>query len=1148
MKFSLLGPLEADSGGDPVDVGPPKQRLILAALLLARGRVVSLGHLLEAAWGENPPPSAVGSLQAYVSRVRGVLRRATRSESVTLVRQSPGYRLDGAVMDLDDFEHLSDMATALVRTGQWEGAREAASMALSLWRGPLLADLPDDPWVLRERRRAEERMERCVEVLVTALLGQQRPAEALEQARRLVDLQPLRDQAVWLYMLALHRCARSAEALDVYRDYAQALDEELGMDPAQELRDLQTAILREDIALTYWPGPEPAALGQAETPGLPSRHAHAGSPRTPLVGRSTTMARIEGWLEEMCAGTPRWLLLTGPGGIGRTRLAEETVRRLRSRPIRIAWSSCLEDEGVPSWWSLRPLVRQLGDDPDEIFRVPTGADADATRFVVYSRMADLLHSAAARGPVLVVVDDIQWLDPASALALAHLVQTVRAVPVGVVLTLRDGPRTAEVDAILAAFARHPEATHLEVDALDDEGVSELLTELAGAPVTAAETLFVSRQTGGNPLLLTEYARLPPAERATGVVPVAVRDVLSRRFARFDPDALRILRAAAVAGDGFEPVLLAAATGSSTPHVVDVLDVAARESIIVPGDDGSGYRFNHGLLREHLIGELSPVRLQATHAAVAAAIALRDGPDEDILRRAQHLSAAMPVARSTTVMAACRDAAEYAESVRDWAVAARQWAAARDALGARHADGRRDLHDELLIAEVAALARAGQGETLLSVVADAWRDTGGLRRGRVAGRMASALLRSGGAWPWGTYAPHGSTTVLDRLSAAAELTRTDVASQVPLLSALAVGHCYAADLRVPDRLSRQALALAEELGDPHALADALVGRALILAGVPSHGEKVVEALDRLAELSHRHASTDAVLRHDLLTMVELGRGDLTAVEDHLRAAAAGSDVLRLPVAQVQLLWVEATLAQWRGDLGRAEELASRAHERHQQTGLHGAEDAYANARLAIAWDRGTLGDAGTEIRRSPDPLIWAAAAAAEAGDRRRGAQLIAAAMIPEVDGEPLAGRRLLATHPARDRSQYWYTLGGLCILAHAIADLAIIEAAPSVLELLRPQARYFATLGQTAPIGPVWLPLGRLHALLGNTEAAQAAYAEAGEAAMRTGAALTMVRVRAAQVELAPPGAERDRRLTAVAEHAHQVGLTALSRRMRRLAG
>lgn len=1146
MKFSLLGPLEADTGGDPLDVGPPKQRLILAALLLARGRVVSLNQLLEAAWGENPPPSAVGTLQAYISRVRGVLRRASTSESVTLVRQPPGYRLDGAVMDVDDFEHLGDMATALVRAGQWEGALEAASMALSLWRGPLLADLPDDPWVLRERRRVEERMQRCVEVLVTALLGQRRPAEALEQARRLVDLQPLRDQAVWLYMLALHRCARSAEALDVYRDHARALDEELGLDPVQELRDLQTAILREDVALASWPDPAPAALDRVGTPDLTPQHAFADSSQPPLVGRASTMARIERWLDQLCAGAPRWLLLTGPGGIGKTRLAEEVVRRLQSRHGRTAWSGCVHDAGVPSWWPLRSLVRQLGERPDEIFSVPAGADADATRFVTYGRVADLLRGAAAHGPVLVVIDDIQWLDHASALALAHLVQTIRDVPVGVVLTLRDGPRTAEVDAILTSFARHPDATHIEVGPLDQAGTSALLTELAGAPVPTAEALFAGRQTGGNPLLLTEYARLPPAERAAGVVPVAVRDVLSRRFARFDPDALRILQAAAVAGDGFEPVLLAAATGSSIPRVVDVLDMAASESIITWGDEGSGYRFGHGLLREHLIGELSPVRLQATHAAVAAAIALREGPDEDILRRAQHLSAAMPVARSTTVLAACRDAAEYAESVRDWAAAARQWAAARDALGARHTDGRRDLHDELMIAETAALARAGRGETLIGVVTDAWQETDGLLRSRVAARMAGALLRSGGAWPWATYG-QAPSTILDQLSAAVELTRADIATQVPLLSALAVGHCYSPDLRVPDDLSRQALSLAEELGDHHALADALIGRALTMAGVPSCAGEVVEALDRLAELPHRHASTDAVRRHNLLTMVELGRGNLTAVEQHLRVAAAGSDVLRLPVARVQLDWVEATLAHWRGDLDRAEELAVQARERHQQTELHSAEDAYASARLAIAWDRGTLSDAGADIRRSPDPLIWSAAAAAEAGDRRRAAQLIDAVMIPEVDGEPLAGRRLLAAHPAGGRSQYWYTLGGLCIVAHVIADLAIFESAAGVRELLISQAGHFATIGQTAPVGPVSLPLGRLHALLGDTDAARKAYADAAEAATRTGAALTMVRVRAARAELASAGTERSRRLTAVAEHADHVGLAALARRMRRLA-
>jgi hypothetical protein len=623
----------------------------------------------------------------------------------------------------------------------------------------------------------------------------------------------------------------------------------------------------------------------------------------------------------------------------------------------------------------------------------------------------------------------------------------------------------------------------------------------------------------------------------------VREVLGRRFARFDPDALRILRAAAVAGDGFEPVLLAAATGLPVSHVVDVLDAAAHESIIAPGHDEPGYRFGHGLLREHLIGELSPVRLQATHAAVAAAIALRDGPDEDILRRAQHLSAAMPVARSATVMAACRDAAEYAESVWDWEAAARQWAAARGALGARRTGDKRDLHDELLVAEAAALARAGRGETLLGLVADALHDTSGLRRGRAAARLSGALLRSCGAWPW-TASEHGSVAVLGRLSTAAELTCADIATQVPLLSALAVGRCDAPDLRIPDDLSRRALVLAGELGDPHTLADALIGRALTLVGVPSRSAEVVQVLDRLADLSHRHASIDAVLRHNLLTTVGLGLGHQHALEEHLRIATAGSDVLRLSATRAQLHWVEATLAHWRGDLDRAEELAVLARERHERTELYGAEGTYLSARLAIGWDRGTLEDAAADIRRSPDPLVWSAAAAAEADDRRTGAQLVDAA----IGGEVRAGRRLLAAHPAGGRSQYWYTLGGLCVLAHAVADLAITDAAPRVLELLAPQTGYFATFGQVAPIGPVSLPVGRLHALLGNADAARKSYAEAAEAAMRTGAGTTMVRVRAAQAELAPAGAERARRLGAVAEHADHVGLTALARRMRRLAG
>jgi hypothetical protein len=495
------------------------------------------------------------------------------------------------------------------------------------------------------------------------------------------------------------------------------------------------------------------------------------------------------------------------------------------------------------------------------------------------------------------------------------------------------------------------------------------------------------------------------------------------------------------------------------------------------------------------------------------------------------------------MAACRDAAEYAESVWDWEAAARQWAAARGALGERRTGDRRELHDELLAAEVAALARAGRAETLLGVVTEALQDVRGLRRGRVAARLAGSLLRSGGAWPWATYRP---APILERLAAAVEATRTDAAAQVPLLSALAVGHCYAPDLRIPDDLSRQALDLAEELGDPDALANALIGRALVLAGVPSHGDEAAQALDRLAELSHRHASTDAVLRDTLMTTVMLGRGDLAAVEAHRRAATASSDVLRLPVVRAQLRWVETTLAHWHGDLDRAERLAALARDRHAQTELYGAEDAHTTAQLAIRWDRGALAGAGAEIRRSPDPLTWSAAAAAETDDRRRGAQLVDAVLRPEVDGELLAGRRLLATDPAGGRWHYWHTLGNLCVVAHAVADLALVDAAPRILELLLPHAGHVATIGQIAPIGPVSLSVGRLHALLGSTDAARTAYAAAAEVALRTGASLTMVRVRAAQAELARPGAERDRRLSAVAEHADHVGLTALARRLRRM--
>ena len=148
LDFALLGPLAVSRDGEPVPLGPPKQRAVLAVLLLEAGRVVSTDRIVDTVWGDDVPPSVLSSLQAYVSNLRRLLRDDERATS-PLARQRPGYRCDvpPEATDLGRFGALAEAAQAAVAARDWETAARTADEALRLWRGPLLADLVDEEWV-----------------------------------------------------------------------------------------------------------------------------------------------------------------------------------------------------------------------------------------------------------------------------------------------------------------------------------------------------------------------------------------------------------------------------------------------------------------------------------------------------------------------------------------------------------------------------------------------------------------------------------------------------------------------------------------------------------------------------------------------------------------------------------------------------------------------------------------------------------------------------------------------------------------------------------------------------------------------------------------------------------------------------------------
>lgn len=1096
MRYCLLGPLQVLHGATTVDVGPPKQRAVLAALLLAQGRVVSADRLVDAVWGDETPGSASASLQVYISNLRKALRADTGAAS-PIVRHAPGYYLDvtGAHIDLAEFGAGCAAASAAIEAKAWQDALDAADGALALVRGPLLEDLGDQPWVRQESARVEEMRLDCLENRLTALLALGRFGAALADAALLRAADPLRDKGCWLQMLVLYRSGRAPEALDAFTRHAALLDEELGLRPGAELCELQTSILRQAPELAAWPR-TPAWTGAEDvtSPVRPSSPADApDEPEVTLVGRKRETASIASLVGAVASGSTRWLVLTGPPGIGKTRLAEEAGSQVAASGGRTVRVGCTEDSGTPAWWQMRQLVRALGADADEVLDVAPDADPDMARFRTYERIQTLVE-ACARLPLCVVVDDVQWADSTSVSCLAYLVGALRDVPVAVVLTVRDGDHGHDVSRLVAAAVRAAGSRHVEVPALSSEDVAVLANQIADDRLSATEATALADRTGGNPFFVSEYARLPREERSE--MPQAVRSVLDRRLAGLDPAVLQVLRAAAVIGDEVDVAVLAGATRLDLDTLADYLDEAADERILVTAHTGGGYAFAHGLLREQLLASIPALRRQRLHAKVAEV--LSDSSAEDaVARRAQHLVAALPLVEPHDVVAACRLAAEQATERWSSDLAARWWSAALDAYDLLPASSRSEAErDALIVALLEALSRAGRGKTVLDTVSRHLADA--LRAGRAAsaGRVASALLRASGGWPWLAPGqdPGQLLTLLDRAAAAAS---DQPAAAARLYAVLAVGHCYHPDADVAASYLRRALELALGTGDPDVVADALMGHLITYSGVSTHSADTLDWVRQLIALHHSRSREDTVIAHSVATMAAMNLADVAGAQEHLRAGIAGSEELKLPVLRAQLRWMEAVQAVWRGDFEEAlrhHEIAAAVHE---QTELYEA----GSGLVATASLRRETGE--------PLALDWLGdLPATEIGGQTMIGFVRAAALT--VDVQPAKRDEALAVlrgWPTEPQAHVWTTLGNATLLGHLAADYDLPEFAPVLLETLTTFLDRIAVVGQVGVVGPVALSAARLHALLGDRASARDAVRVALGIAERTGGGPTVARCR-----------------------------------------
>ena len=343
FEVRLLGPVQVVRAGREVGLGGPRPRAVLALLVLEAGRVVPAGRLVEEVWRGSPPPGAAKTLRSYVSRLRALLAPdaalAARGRRVCARTSIRAWWMRSG------FERLAAAGQAALSRGEAAAAAGYFRQALGLWRGPALADVGEVEPLAREAARLEELRLVAVEGRIEADIELGLHAEVIGELEGLVAEYPLRERLWRLLVLALYRAERQADALAAYRRARDLLATELGLEPGEELRRLEQAVLRQEV---------PAAPP-------PARH-NLPAPLTSFLGREQDLARVEELL-----GEARLVTLTGTGGTGKTRLALEAGARLAGRfpdGVWLAELAGVADPGLVGAQVMAALgVRQAGDVP-----------------------------------------------------------------------------------------------------------------------------------------------------------------------------------------------------------------------------------------------------------------------------------------------------------------------------------------------------------------------------------------------------------------------------------------------------------------------------------------------------------------------------------------------------------------------------------------------------------------------------------------------------------------------------------------------------------------------------------------------------------------------------------------------------------------
>jgi DNA-binding SARP family transcriptional activator len=956
----VLGTSQVALGDDPdavVEVGARKPRSVLAALALRLGSDVSPDALVDLVWGEDPPRGAHGTLHSYVSGVRRVLEPGLgpRQKPSVLLTSDHGYRLAAGRPQVDAHRFadevrarrraLAPLATQFT-TGpspDWPDRAtisdhvDALEELLALWSGDAYADLPDHPEVALERSALDQLRRGAEEDRVLGLLALGDHAVVVAATEQATARHSLEERLWALHALALARSGRQAESLAALRHIRRVLSDELGLDPGQELRDLEQAVLGQDPVLQQWLRPDVTLTPESRESPVPASRTERPTTGWVTVGRDHEVAELERVLDRAVAGEPAYALLVGEPGIGKSRLVERLSESAARQGFVVATGRCAQDDGAPPLWpwslALGDLGREDGRPLDvEVERLLSGdlsghlsghaetdeasESAERQAFRAWESIAREVLGRSEATPLLLVLEDLHWADTASLRVLRRLVaSSTPGQRLALVATRRPWPEPTGALADVGEELARRHVVRLDLGGLSESEATSLVADVTGGAPDADVVAEWHARSEGNPFFLIELARLGADPDLARAVPATVRDVVARRIEALPEQTRSLLLLAAVLGRRCSLDVLAAVAEESVDEVEDRLGPARDAGLVLEPEAGT-VAFTHALTRDSVAATTTASRLARLHARVAhgladgGTVAGLVGHEERVAELARHWLAAGPSYAARAWRAAV-DAAEQARRTFSWVEAEQLVAAAieahrRDPLGtaqeridlllARAHDCRPNFEwDQVLLCAAEAISLARSEEDMDRLVA------------------AAAAATDNLVWMSQQWNEVLEDTVEDLRWALSRLPRGDSPDRCRVMLALAVQLYYDPHARAElEALAEEGHAMAQRLGDAALLwwASQTAWKAL---WTPAHGvTRFSLARQGLAAARAAEDPDSEAVALILLAGTALEMGDRATYEQVAKETERLARRRRNSYALMALLWVQFSLAGMRGD--------------------------------------------------------------------------------------------------------------------------------------------------------------------------------------------------------------------------------------------